>query len=547
MRKAYSYIRMSTDAQLKGDSLRRQLEMSRAYAAEMGLTLIEDVSLQDIGVSAFQGENVDSGALGRFVDLVKRGEVERGSYLLVESLDRITRQNPQRATLFFLQILELGIHVVTLVDRRLYQAGQGNFGDLIYSVVVLSRAHEESLMKSQRVGAAWKNKRNKAATEKLTRVAPAWLHLSEDRSTFLVDKSRASLVQRIFDDADMGKGAFQIARQLNVEGASPLGNSQGWHESYVTRILTNRAVIGEFQPHRYVAGKRVPDGPPIADYFPTIVQLDQYLRVQAGRAGRKNRGSGRKGEANTNLFAQVARCGYCGGRIYLVDKGSKPKGGLYFRCDNSRRRAGCASTSWPLAHFERAFLTFVSELDVQAIIDEPWRLEQARNSQARIAVLKEELDRQTRLRQRAFELLAMENVDVGFVRDQLNDYSDSIAQLTNEIVTLTQELAVPLDKKILATEETLGLIADVTSDKVKESQARVRIADWIRANVKELLLFSDGIDEERGANLLDKRRQFSVLFESGVFRLVECLGPDPTNYTFSIVADGEGWIESTPD
>jgi len=32
-KKAYSYIRFSTPEQLKGDSLRRQLESSRKYAA----------------------------------------------------------------------------------------------------------------------------------------------------------------------------------------------------------------------------------------------------------------------------------------------------------------------------------------------------------------------------------------------------------------------------------------------------------------------------------------------------------------------------------
>lgn len=51
--KAYSCIRMSTDVQLRGDSLRRQTEASRSYAEENGLDLVEDFKLEDIGVSAF--------------------------------------------------------------------------------------------------------------------------------------------------------------------------------------------------------------------------------------------------------------------------------------------------------------------------------------------------------------------------------------------------------------------------------------------------------------------------------------------------------------
>ena len=76
--KAFSYIRMSTDAQLKGDSHRRQLETSDRYIADNGLELIERLS--DLGVSAFRGANVEYGALGRFLQAVREGKVEAGSY-----------------------------------------------------------------------------------------------------------------------------------------------------------------------------------------------------------------------------------------------------------------------------------------------------------------------------------------------------------------------------------------------------------------------------------------------------------------------------------
>jgi DNA invertase Pin-like site-specific DNA recombinase len=56
--KAYSYVRMSTDIQLKGDSKRRQVEKSERYAKEHGLDLVSDFELEDIGVSAFRGDNV---------------------------------------------------------------------------------------------------------------------------------------------------------------------------------------------------------------------------------------------------------------------------------------------------------------------------------------------------------------------------------------------------------------------------------------------------------------------------------------------------------
>ena len=85
MTQAYSYVRMSTDNQLRGDSLRRQTEASEKYAAVNGLTLVRDFKLHDIGVSAFKGDNAATGALSKFLDAIHGGYVTKGSYLLVNS------------------------------------------------------------------------------------------------------------------------------------------------------------------------------------------------------------------------------------------------------------------------------------------------------------------------------------------------------------------------------------------------------------------------------------------------------------------------------
>ena len=59
---AYSYLRMSTDVQMDGDSFRRQQEAARKYADDNGLDLAEEAEFDDIGVSAFDGANVNEGA-----------------------------------------------------------------------------------------------------------------------------------------------------------------------------------------------------------------------------------------------------------------------------------------------------------------------------------------------------------------------------------------------------------------------------------------------------------------------------------------------------
>jgi len=159
-RKAYSYIRMSTSIQLKGDSLRRQLELSKKYADEHGLELVD--SLKDIGISAFRGKNISDGAFGEFLQSIKKGNIDPGSVLLVESLDRLSRDKVLTAFRSFTEILDNDIEIITLIDNQSYTANSvnDNVGQLFTTLGIMLRANDESKNKSSRLKSVWKNKRD---------------------------------------------------------------------------------------------------------------------------------------------------------------------------------------------------------------------------------------------------------------------------------------------------------------------------------------------------------------------------------------------------
>ena len=79
---AYSYVRFS-QLHSSSDSLRRQLQLSEAYAERHGLTIDTTLHLRDLGVSAFRGKNVKEGALAGFMEAIRLGKVKRGSCLLL--------------------------------------------------------------------------------------------------------------------------------------------------------------------------------------------------------------------------------------------------------------------------------------------------------------------------------------------------------------------------------------------------------------------------------------------------------------------------------
>lgn len=246
---AYSYVRMSTSQQVKGDSLRRQLEMSRAYADEHGLEL--DDSLRDIGVSAWKGDNRKKGALGEFLDLVKFGRIQRGSYLLIESLDRLSRDQVLEALSLFLELLRDGIVIVTMADRQTYSQASidSDWTKLIISLTIMARAHEESARKSQRVREAFANKREMIRKGQKTPFPslPAWIdqnRLPTGEVSFTLNQ-HAHTVRRIFEMAAMGMGPRQIARRLNEESHPTFRDStRGWHQPTISGVLENVAAIG---------------------------------------------------------------------------------------------------------------------------------------------------------------------------------------------------------------------------------------------------------------------------------------------------------------
>jgi DNA invertase Pin-like site-specific DNA recombinase len=264
-RKAYSYLRFSTPEQAQGDSQRRQWELTQRYAEEHGLELDTELTFKDLGVSAFRGANAETGRLGEFLKAVDEGLVAQGSFLLVESLDRISRSAARKALRVLEDIIDRGVTLVTLSDRKTYNSDNltNDPMSLIMSILIFMRANEESATKSRRVKAAYDNKRKIArsgGTEKpFTRRLPGWIRWNEDTKALELIPQRAKVVTDIFDMAEAGFGKDSIARRLNERGEKPFGSSAFWHRSYVEKILNNPACIGTFVPkvREYLEGKQV--------------------------------------------------------------------------------------------------------------------------------------------------------------------------------------------------------------------------------------------------------------------------------------------------
>jgi hypothetical protein len=249
---------------------------------------------------------------------------------LVESLDRVSREQIVEAQTLFLRIINAGITLVTCLPSRqtVYSKEAINKDPtlIIMAVFEMIRANEESAHKADRVRRAHANRRQKARDEGVTftRNKPGWIDIDNKTGERTLNE-KVEIVRRIFQLLADGIGRHSIVRMFNKEGVPGIAFAAKWHASHIHHMLHGKAVLGQYQPHRIVwedtpEGKvrtRVPDGDPIEGYYPPAISEDLYLRAHAAAA--KNRVQvGRKGKKFNNLLVSLTRCGADTGDSDLV-------------------------------------------------------------------------------------------------------------------------------------------------------------------------------------------------------------------------------------
>lgn len=457
--KAYSYIRFSSIEQGKGDSLRRQMQQTREYCLRNNLQLDENLTMKDLGLSAYHGIHKSKGALSAFLKMVEERKIDKGSVLIVESLDRLSREEISEALTQFMNILNAGIKIVTLIDQQEFtnESINKNPFQLMLSIAEMQRANSESEIKSHRLKASWENKRKQAAEAKqpMTKIAPSWLELNNENK-FVLNKEACKAIELIFQKRLAGKGAERIAKELNQLPDIWKPKSCAWRKSYVTKIIENRAVIGELALYKKQAGKRIPTGEVVKNYYPAAVDVDLFNAVQnVNQNNRKVNGGNLGGKigANRNLFTHLVKCSLCGSPMQFVDKGKGPKGGQYLHCDNSRRARKDVCQARPVRYAEVVELIFddLQNIDFSDLLSgESETKEQIKALDISIASKEEQL-RQNAAEQANLRQIIKRTSDIELQLEYEADLKDSKA----EYKQLEQELNVALlHRKELTLSET---------------------------------------------------------------------------------------------
>ena len=374
---AISLIRFSTLKQADGDSYRRQLAPAQAFCDKKGWDLdlsLHEKDVRKLAASAFRGDQIRKGPLGRFIALVEAGALpkDRQIILLIEEIDRLTRQVHDQAYDLCLRLMRSGVWLCTMMDGEIYDLTSINesLEKRLKLQLKLDAAREHSVKLSNRLNAVWENRRARilAGVKIVTDASPYWLKVEHEKLVLPVAQKQT--INRINRECRNGLGVRAITKLFNSEPRVPtFSGKKNWSSSTVQKILESRATFGEVTFYRIDKesepgkAKRVPVLT-IPDYYPAAITESDYILAKEARKQRRSIGPVQKKGRYSTMLSGIGKC-WCGATLHFTNKAQDRR---YLFCPSAARNEGCEnSRHYGHDRIEYQLLAFLLLFDVSRL------------------------------------------------------------------------------------------------------------------------------------------------------------------------------------
>jgi DNA invertase Pin-like site-specific DNA recombinase len=372
MATAYSYIRFSSDKQVKGDSLRRQEQLITEWVENNPEIPLSAISYRDLGISGYTGKHLDFG-LGQLLAAVDSGHIAAGDIILIESIDRAGRLPIEEMLPILLSIVKHGITIITLEDGTKYNKQSINDGNIFVLAGKTQAAHAYSKQLSSRLLKSRAETRNNVIAGKLKKISvhcPWWIKWDDDSNDWVALEDKVKIVQLIFDLYIKGDGINKITTHLNqyfpeghsIAKGNSMGSSakqklnKGWYSSAVNRCLFDRRAIGE------VTSK----DEQLPNYYPKVISISTYQtakEVNSGKVSIASR-SNDKVKPALHMFHDLVYC-TCGELCAYQNKGS---GVFMFTCKKRVRGLCSASSSLNTELIDTHVRPFIHAIELDRLV-----------------------------------------------------------------------------------------------------------------------------------------------------------------------------------
>lgn len=466
---AISYLRFSSSKQKKGASYDRQLEATENYCVQNNLILIDKI--EDKGISGWNEDNLEeTAALGKLLNLIESGKIKKGTTLIVENLDRITRTNLNKAVNLVTGILESGIEIVTTMDGKRYQKNS-TATELMIAIIYLTRGNDESEIKSKRVKQAWVKKRqliNEGKFVKLTQ-HPNWLKI--ENYQYVENEDATKLVRRIFEMYTSGIGGNSIANQLNKELKKPFSRTgKKFTFSSIERLLKNPAVIGRCEVV----------SPPKENYYPKIISDTTWYQAQSMRDKNNHYKGTRNDSDKINFLGGLVFCQECGNSLVRYSCGIKNQRYHYLVC-SSAKYGNHKMVLFNYQNIQETFIMAIFKCNFfNTFLDSKRHTIDNGNIEALNGKL---IEIQSRINNVCD---AIEETKSHDLKLRLNDLQLKKAEIENELIA--QNKLISDHKLNFSTQE---LLLKMVLQDIDDNVFRIRLRSFLRSIIENILIWKD--------------------------------------------------------
>jgi DNA invertase Pin-like site-specific DNA recombinase len=265
---AYGCTRHSSEDQGKGSTLPRQQAKIEGWCSNAGLRIAEWI--HDDGVSADGGHNLHHGKIAKLRQDIIDGRKPPGD-LVHEEPDRLSRAGNWPTMEFVAPLINRGCRFV-FVDQNVIVQKTEDDDELLAIMRTLFGVHGSKRENDKRKGrvkgeAALRREKLKKGTYYSART-PDWLVVppvqgkgQHDREATFRSPEHEAFIPWAFEMRSKGYGPVRLAAWLNARtNDDPMyrpWRGGSWTADMLSNLLSNRAVLGEYQPCR-----SVPSDPP---------------------------------------------------------------------------------------------------------------------------------------------------------------------------------------------------------------------------------------------------------------------------------------------
>lgn len=481
------YARVSTEEQLKGDSIEGQIEQ-----CENLIETKEYLSYKDEG---YTGEIINRPALLRLQEDIEKGII---TTVVCYDPDRLSRK-------LLVQLLIKEQFEKHNVDLRFVKGDYSNDeeGQMQFQIKGAFSEYDKAKIKRNTMGGRYRKAKRGQVVKNNHLFGYSY---DREKGMYVINEKEAKIIRMIFDlyTSNQFYGINGVAIHLTETGIPTKGKAKEWHRQVVRQILTNESYIGNYYQNKYdtvgnyvkrQAGEKVeykmrPKEEWILTKIPAIISQEKFDYAQSliakGKRTHQNFGN------HQYLLSGLVRCGRC--KSTMTGRKRDSHGKDYFVYECRKNYAGAKHKGCGRQISENKLNTFIWNTLIEYFnnpekISEFQEAETTNYIEEEIKLMEAEIEKTKKGRKRLFQLVTSsedDDLDLEEIKEEIRNLQLKEKDLTIKYNQLTNEIKAQEEKQ--PSRENLQKAIDVYMTKRDREFPFEEKQELIRMAIKEIIL-----------------------------------------------------------